>query len=176
METENAAPLENVVNQSVTERDKLNDHIAALTKDIAALTQDLKYVAADYENYRKRVERERETTRAMALRSAIEGFLAPIDNFGIALKHSENHKEFVEGMIMIYEQFMQTIDQLGVALIDPKGGLFNAEQHMALAQVASDQPEGTVLEVVKKGYRVGNVIIKPAHVKVAKAEDAKVNV
>lgn len=159
--------------ETTKETEQLPDPIVTLTKDLETLTQDLKRVAADYENYRKRVEKERDTVKAAALRLAIEGFIPCIDNFGIALTHSSNHQEFVEGMTMIYEQFLQTLQRLGVEIIDPKDKPFNPEQHLAVDNIQSDVSPGTILSVVKKGYRVGQVVICPAQVKVAIPREKK---
>ena len=151
------------------EMKKLNGHIASLSKDIEALTEDLQRVAADFENYRKRVDRERDLVRSLAMRSAIEPFLPPLDNFGIALTHTHNHQEFVKGMHMISHQFTQVLLQLGVENIEPKNEMFNPEKHLAIDHVPSDLPPGTIVEVVAKGYAYNGIVIKPAKVKVAKA-------
>ena len=149
----------------------LMQQIDLLTREIATLTDDLKRVAADFENYRKRVEREREAMHTQAIRAMAERIIPCIDTFAIALCHSESHEEFVAGMNMIYKQLIGALLKLGVESFGSIGDIFNPTHHQAVENVPSDQPEGTILSVVSLGYRCNGLIIRSAQVTVASRKE-----
>ena len=141
------------------------------TKDlkIKELTDIAQHVQADFENYRKRTEKEKEEFVKFACSKLIEQILPLIDNFELALKHTGNKDEFIKGVELIYSEFVQLLQNNGVEPIHPEVGEdFNAYEHEALLTEKSKQKENTIVELMQKGYRIGDKIIRHAKVKVAK--------
>ncbi|MBM3706032.1 MAG: nucleotide exchange factor GrpE [Actinobacteria bacterium] len=133
----------------------------------------LKRLHADYDNYRKRVLREQIDTIARANKELIEKLLPVIDSFDQALAIVEDLKscddEFLKGVKMIYDKFMDTLQKEGVSVINPYGGQFNPHEcEVAMTADVSEAEEGTVLEVLRKGYKLNDFLIRPAVVKVCK--------
>ncbi len=133
----------------------------------------LKRIHADYDNYRKRALKEQIDTIARANKDLIEKMLPIIDSFeqaliiGQDLKGSED--EFLKGVKMIYQKLMEVLEKEGVTVIDPKGKEFNPHECEAVAtESVDDVEEGIITEVLRKGYKVNDFLIRPAIVKVCK--------
>ncbi|MBM3708250.1 MAG: nucleotide exchange factor GrpE [Actinobacteria bacterium] len=133
----------------------------------------LKRVHADYDNYRKRVVRDQIDTIARANKDLIEKILPVIDSFEHALSIGEDLRsgddEFYKGVVMIFEQLIDILKKEGVTVIDPRGEEFNPQDcEAAVTEDVEDKEEGTILEVLRKGYRLNDNLIRPAVVKVCK--------
>jgi molecular chaperone GrpE len=124
---------------------------------------------AEFDNFRKRVEREREDMRQLALEDFIRELLPVVDNFDRALQHTNDDSgAFHQGVEMIAKQLHDTLDRKGVTAIDPLGQMFDPEVHEAVQRVEGCQePPGTVVSVMLKGYTLGERLIRPALVGVA---------
>jgi molecular chaperone GrpE len=156
------------------------DEIELLRKELAHYKKleeqyldKLKRVHADYDNFRKRVIRDEADTVARANKRLIEKLLPVIDSFDQAFAMSETLGEgcedFLKGVNMIYSKLMEILASEGVSVIDPHGQEFNP--HECEVAVTADQEgaeEGTVLDVLRKGYRLNDFLIRPAVVKVCK--------
>ena len=133
----------------------------------------LKRVHADYDNYRKRAIRDQVDTIARANKDLVEKILPVIDSFEHALTIGEDLRsdedEFYKGVRMIFEKLMDTLKKEGVTVIDPKGEEFNPQDcEAAVTENVEDKEEGIVLEVLRKGYKLNDNLIRPAVVKVCK--------
>jgi len=143
------------------------------TPDYRALYEESREKAlrrhAEFENYRKRTQREYGVVRAQTKASTIEEFLTIYDHFGMALSHGgEDSSVLREGMEMIFAEFRRTFETLGVEELDTLGQPFDPAVHEALAQEASaDVPEGHVLRQWKAGFRMGDKLLRPATVVVS---------
>ncbi|MBD3310712.1 nucleotide exchange factor GrpE [Candidatus Woesearchaeota archaeon] len=137
-------------------------------KEIQELTETVKRVQAEFENYRKRIERDREDLCRSAGKEMILKLLPVLDNFELALSNKDNKEEFVKGVELIYSQLMSTLENEGVRRIDAKGQKFDPYNHEALLQEESDKEPGTVVEELQKGYMIGDKILRLAKVKIAK--------
>jgi molecular chaperone GrpE len=128
---------------------------------------------AEFDNFRKRVEREREEIRQLAVEDFIRELLPVLDNFERALQHATNGGDaFHQGVEMIAKQFWDTLVRRGVSEINPLGQPFNPELHEAVQRVENgDYPPGTVALVMLKGYCAGDRVIRPAMVGVAVGPD-----
>lgn len=136
---------------------------------IRDLTETAQHVQADFENFRKRKEKEQEEYTKFACSQVIGQIIPIIDNFELALQHTENKDEFVKGVELIYSEFIQMLENNGVDPINPqKGEDFNAYEHEALLAEKSKEKENSILEVMQKGYKIGDRVIRHAKVKVAK--------
>ncbi len=125
---------------------------------------------AEFDNFRKRTEREREEFKQVATEGIIRELLPIVDNFERALLHAGNGdpSAFREGVEMIARQLKELLGREGLEAIDPGGQPFQPEFHEAVQRVeGSDHEPGTVVAVLAKGYTLGNRLIRPAMVGVA---------
>jgi molecular chaperone GrpE len=127
-------------------------------------------VAADFENYKKRVSKERETTYVDALAEAVLAFLPVIDNFERALKTSSNGEDesFRKGIEMLFKQFGESFKKLGIQEIETRGRKFDPEFHNAVMHVEDENfGDAQIIEEFQKGYILGEKVIRHSMVKVA---------
>ncbi len=135
---------------------------------IEELTNTIKRVQADYENYRKRVERDNAELRKYAAKEFVSKLLPVLDSFELALPHMDKKDEYIKGIEMIYGQLCSIIASVGVRAIECEGKMFDPAFHEALLSEAHKNKEGTILEVLQKGYTMHDTVIRPAKVKIAK--------
>ena len=134
-------------------------------------------IQAEFDNYRKRVVKERSELIKSANENLLLEMLPLIDNFQRALMSLEEHvipenKTFCEGVEMIYRQFVQLVEKNGVKPIETVGKPFDPNFHNAIQQVASsDVPENHIVEEVSKGYTLYEKLLRPSMVIVAKPEE-----
>lgn len=166
--------------ESEIEIKQLMDEIDLLRKELAhykEIEEDyldkLRRCHADYDNFRKRAIKENIDTISRAGKNIIEKLLPVIDSFDHALAAGEGLKdqenEFFKGVKMIYSELMETLHKEGVSVIYPEGEEFNPHEcEAALTVDVDDVSEGTVVEVLRKGYKLNNFLIRPAVVKVCR--------
>ena len=129
----------------------------------------LQRVQADFENYRKRATREHERLVAHANERLVRELLPVLDDLERALEAAERHEEvtLVEGVKLVEQSLRKALEKEGLVEIETAGS-FDPHVHDALLTQPSDQAEtGTVLEVVQRGYRLGDKVVRPARVIVA---------
>jgi molecular chaperone GrpE len=135
------------------ERDRLLDRLARLQ--------------ADFENARKRSERERTEFREYATGSVVEQFLPVLDNFELALKHDSTAQQLRKGVELIVKQMQEILRQLQVNPIATVGEAFDPRLHEALGSVERDDlPDQHVAEEVRPGYKLRERLLRPALVRV----------
>jgi molecular chaperone GrpE len=144
--------------QAVAERDEY--------KDLALRAK------ADFENYRKRADKRVAETRGVALAGVIRELLPVVDNLDRAVEAAGAAAEgdaFADGVRLVHADLHSVLDRLGLSALDPAGEAFDPNFHEAISQApATDsQPAGTILEVVQKGFLLGEVVVRPARVVVA---------
>ena len=144
-----------------------------LEKEIDELREHSLRQRADFENYCKQLEREKEGFMKYANEELITRLLEVVDNFERALPTLEKDPESARGMEMIYKQLMQVLEKTGVRRIDALGKTFDPHYHEAFLQEESDEPEGIILEELQKGYTLNLKVIRHSKVKVAKAKEKK---
>ncbi len=138
-------------------------------EQIEELQDRLKRNLAEFENFRKRTEKEKSQMYDMGVRGVVEKLLPVIDNFerGIAMRPEEETSAFAEGMDKIYKQFTDLLEQLGVTPIEAVGKPFDPNFHNAVMQdTESDAESGTVVEEFQKGYMLRETVIRYSMVKV----------
>ena len=138
---------------------------------IADLTDTLKRLQAEFENYRKRTEQQQNEYAKWCDAQAIAALLPLIDDLELALGNAEQaikQGSFYKGVEMIFAKMNDLLRSKGISVIDPAGKPFDARTHEALLTEVSDQPAGTVIEVLQKGYALGERVLRPAKVKIAK--------
>ncbi len=138
-------------------------------EQIEDLQDRLKRNLAEFENFRKRTEKEKSQMYDMGVRGVVEKLLPVIDNFerGIAMRPEEETTAFADGMDKIYKQFTDLLEQLGVTAIEAVGKPFDPNFHNAVMQdTESDAESGTVVEEFQKGYMLHDSVIRYSMVKV----------
>lgn len=126
---------------------------------------------ADFDNYRKRMQKEREEMAKYASRTLLEKLLPAIDNLERAIdssKQSESFEMLAQGVEMVYRQIMDALREEGAVPLETVGKPFDPHFHQAVMQEESDQYEsGIVIEEFQKGYMLKDKLIRPAMVKVS---------
>ena len=149
---------------------KADAEMAKLSADLEELRQTLLRRQADFENYRKRIEKERFEDSKRATARVIEGLIPVLDGFEHALAaHREaEYDNYRKGFELIYKQLLDNLTKLGVERIDPVGKSFDPHLHQAVDRAeASDQKDGTILQVFQPGYVFHGRVLRPAMVRVA---------
>ena len=138
---------------------------------IEELTDKLKRSMAEFENFRKRTEKEKAAMFEVGAKSVIEKILPVVDNFerGMAsLNEEEAHSPFAEGMDKIYKQLLTTLDSMEVKPIEAVGKEFNPDFHNAVMHVEDESVgENIVVEEFQKGYLYRDAVVRHSMVKVA---------
>ncbi len=123
---------------------------------------------ADFDNYRKRTEREKEDFRKFAVANMLREILPVLDNFDRALDHAEEGDDFHRGVLMIYKQLFDVLQKAGLKPIDEVGVRFNPNIHEGVIREENPSvPSHTVTAVLQKGYFLHDRVLRPALVKVA---------
>jgi molecular chaperone GrpE len=135
---------------------------------VEELTSLLQHLQADFENYRKRTEKEKQDYAKYASKQVILDILPVLDNFELSLKHTSNKKEFVKGIELVYAQLLDILEKKGLKPINALDKKFDPEQHEALIQEESKKSSGTIIEEFQKGFTLNGKVIRPSKVKVAK--------
>ena len=150
----------------------LTDEIVDLRKERDSLHDRLLRQAAEFDNYRKRVDRDRRDQADAAVASAVEDLLPIVDNLERALEApaGEDADSYRQGVELIHRQMMDVLRRRGVTPIESVGTDFDPQVHQAVAHEASpEHREGEVMEEFRRGYKLGDRLLRPAMVKVAKA-------
>ena len=156
-----AAPREPLTREQVEE----------LRRERDDLLDQLLRRRAEFENYRKRVERDRQQAGTDSAAAILKSLIPTIDNLDRALD-APGGEGLREGVELIRRDLLALIESQGVVREDPKGERFDPERHQALVhEKAPGHEEGTVVEVFGKGYRYKDRLLRPALVKVAKGGD-----
>ena len=135
---------------------------------IEELTNDLKRVQAEFENYKKRAEKENSKICDYSKAELIKRLLTVLDSFEIALKNTEKHEEFVKGIELIYSQLYTLLKDEGLQYIDTKDRKFDPYLHEVMLSEKSDKDDDMIIEELQKGYKFKEFIIRHSKVKVAK--------
>ena len=139
-------------------------------EEIENLTDRLKRQMAEFENFRKRTDKEKSQMFDMGARTIVEKILPVIDNFerGLASVPEENQDDpFVSGMQMVYKQLMTELEAAGVKTIECAGEEFNPDFHNAVMQVESEELEsGTIAQELQKGYMYKDSVVRHSMVSV----------
>jgi molecular chaperone GrpE len=144
------------------------DRLAAITKEKAEIQDLLQRRQAEFENYRRRSERERGELLEFAAMDTVKALLPILDDFERALKLEGSGKEFAKGMELIYQRLSEAMRKLGLEPISSDVPVFNPHIHHAVEMVdTKDHPDQTILEEYQRGYYFKGRLLRPAMVKVA---------
>jgi molecular chaperone GrpE len=155
--------------------ESLEAKIATLEKEKKDHWDRYLRTAADLENFRKRQRRELDEARFEAKGKVLKEMLPVVDNLERAIEHAQQAggSPIVEGVQLVLRQFLSAFERLDVTAIEAAGQPFDPNLHEAISQAESDQPPGTVVQVLQRGYRSAERLLRPALVVVAKAPTVK---
>lgn len=137
-----------------------------LQEELAKEKDKFMRLFAEFENYKKRTTRERIELFKTASEEVMTSLLPVLDDFERALMHIEDDKEAEElrkGVLLIYQKLLTTLEQKGLSVVQVKSGdTFDAEDHQAITQIPApnDDMKGKIIDVVEKGYKLGDKVIR----------------
>ena len=178
-ENETAAPVTEETENTETAAEETTPETFTVTKEqmekmegLAKLVADVndKYLrlAAEYDNYRKRTAKEKESVYGDAKADTIKPLLAVYDNLERGIAQYDEADAHRQGLELILRQFTETLTKLGVTEIEAKGQPFDPGLHNAVMHVEDESAgENTVVEVFQKGFMIGDKVLRFAMVKVA---------
>lgn len=153
-----------------------SDELDALREERDTYLDLARRERADFDNYRKRMQRELQNMKREALANFLKDFFGPLDDLDRVLQESvknQSYESLLQGVRIMEENFWRTLAKAGVRKIDAKGKQFDPALHEAMAAVPStDVPPNTVLEVYDSGYKLDDHILRPARVVVSRTPDA----
>ncbi len=148
------------------------EHLSSEARKAKELFEKCLRIQADFDNARKRLEREREEFIKFAQYNIIQDFLAVLDDFERAFssaKEARDIEKLIQGLEIIGKDIYSLLNKYGVEEIEAEGKAFNPEVHEALMQEERDDvPENTVVQVLQKGYKLHDKVLRPARVKVSR--------
>jgi molecular chaperone GrpE len=167
-----ADPAKEQLDEAAEERVQ-DDPLAAAEARAEEHLNDLKRLAAEFENYKKRTAREHAALSARATERLVQELLPIVDDLERALEAAEQHEEakLEEGVRLVHRQLASALEREGLAEIEADGK-FDPHVHEALLSQPSDAEEGSVIEVLQKGYRLGDRVVRPARVIVAATKES----
>lgn len=155
--------------ENTTEISEVNPEVEALRQELETQKDQFLRMAAEYDNFRKRTEKEKLQTYDNAVAATVEAFLPVVDNFALAMaSDAEVSEDFRKGLEMIQKQLDSAFDRLHVCAFGERGDEFDPNLHNAVSRV--DDPELSedhIASVYQKGYIIGDRIIRHAMVQVS---------
>jgi molecular chaperone GrpE len=157
--------------ESVDPAPVLADEVIELSKERDSLQDRLLRQVAEFDNYRKRIDRERKDIGQYAAVEFLQELLPIVDDFERALQtDAPGAESYRQGLDIIHRALMEMLRKRGVTPLDSVGTDFDPEVHQAVAyEEAPDRRDGEVIAEFRRGYRLGERLLRPAMVKVAKA-------
>ena len=150
---------------------ELAERLAEVERERDEHLDDLKRVAAEFENYRKRVARDQQSLAARAHERLVKELLPVLDDLERALQAAEERQEgkLEDGVRLVERELSEALAKEGLAEIETNGH-FDPHMHEALLSQPSDQEEGAILEVLQKGYRLGDRVLRPSRVVISQGQ------
>lgn len=145
-----------------------NTELEALKAELEKQKDLLLRTAAEFDNYKKRTEREKTMTAEYAKAALIKTLLPVIDNANRANDADCESPDYAKGAQLIIKQLLESVTTIGITETAQVGDTFNPELHEAVMHVEDEeQPENCIVEVLQKGYKLNDTVLRPAMVKVA---------
>ncbi len=149
-------------------KNKKDLEIESLKQELEQKNDLLLRTAAEFDNFKKRTEREKMTVAEFAKAGLIKQLLPILDNIDRAAATDKQNPDYIKGIEMIVKQFEGIASNLGIVEIAAVGDTFNPELHEAVMHVEDENfGENVIAEVLQKGYKIGDTVIRAAMVKVA---------
>ena len=175
--TDNNSSVQETAEEIKEEQTENNssDKYEELQQKFDTLNQQYLRLAADFDNYRKRQENEREELLKFGTENALKKLLEVLDNFERgkkALESVEDCQKVKESFDLVHKQTIDALKKLGLEEIETEGKEFDPNFHDAVMQTAtSEHPENTIVNELQKGYKFKDKVLRPALVKVATSEN-----
>lgn len=156
--------------------EKISRELEQKTKEAAEANEKYLRTYADFDNYRKRMQRDLADFRKYANEQFALELLTVVDHMGLALKHAGESGDPAQGMQqgveLVYKQLRDALEKFGIKQFAAEGEVFNPARHDAMMQVVTDEvPENTVVQVMQDGYLYHDKVLRHAKVGVAKKPD-----
>ena len=167
----NEQPAEETAAEDDANKEINEDKTNELQEKYDALNQQYIRLAADFDNYRKRQELERENLLKFGTENALKKLIEVLDNFERgkkALENVEDCQQVKDSFDLVHKQTVETLTKLGLELIETEGKSFDPNFHDAVMRTpTNDYPEHTIISELQKGYKMGDKVLRPALVNVA---------
>lgn len=148
-------------NNMEEKQNQKEDELTTIKQELDETTDRYKRIMAEFDNYKKRSSKEREGLYNSLVSDIITSFLPILDNLEKAVNTKTEDEGYKQGVEMVLKQFMDTISNLGVEAIETVGQSFNPEFHEAVSSVDDEELEsGTIKEEFRKGYKIGDKVIR----------------
>ncbi|WP_310739759.1 nucleotide exchange factor GrpE [Oceanobacillus alkalisoli] len=172
VKAEEAEVVEEAEQEVITDEKTVNaDELAALQKEKDDLYDRILRLQAEYDNFKRRSQKEKEAERKYKAQDLVNDLLPVLDNFERALQveQTEATSNLIEGISMVYRQLQDALTNNGVEVIDTEGKEFDPNLHHAVMQVEDENHESNhIVEELQKGYMLKDRVIRPSMVKVNK--------
>ena len=182
-ETAGHEPIEDVVIEAEEDNEDV-DIIEELNAELSRVKDQLLRKAAEHENYRRRMSRQRDEWSSRARAHVVRTLLPIVDDLDRTIQAADQSEEdnaalasLKSGVSLVYQNFSETLDKLGVKAIDAIGEVFDEELHEAVMQAPADEDTApnTILHEVKRGYVLGDIVLRHSQVIVSKDPDESVS-
>ena len=160
--------VEEILEEQVEETVETPSETDSLKEQLSQLNEKYVRMLAEYDNFRKRSQKEKDAIYPRATADTVEKFLPIIDNFERAMSAPCADETFKKGMDMIFQSFMNTLSGLNVEMIGVPGETFDPNLHNAVMHIEDEQyGDNEIVQVLQKGYRIGDRVVRYAMVQVA---------
>lgn len=165
---QNVETAEGKTTKKESKKSKDNKKIEELTNELASKNELLLRTAAEFDNFKRRTEKERLEIYERSSATLLKKLLPIIDNADRAAAAESSSEEYNKGIELIVKQLVGLSESLGLVAIGEVGEAFNPEYHEAIMHIDDENlPENSISAVMQKGYKYGNTVIRPAMVVVA---------
>ena len=155
-------------NEEVKEKEENTEKVEPMQQELDELTDRYKRVLAEFENHKKRSQKERDNLYNMILADIIGNILPILDNLENAVKVETKDEEFKKGIELVLKQFQDTLKAKGVEEIKTVGETFDPELHEAVSSIQDEtKGEKEIVQEYRKGYKIGTKVIRHSMVVVA---------
>lgn len=172
-DVEETATAESGANENAEQNSEVdvcieNPELEKIKKELEQQRDLALRTAAEFDNFKKRTEREKINSTEFIKADILKSFLPVLDNFGRALSADSDGEDFAKGLEMIQKQLTDVMVKLGLSEIDDEGKTFNPELHQAVMHIEDENAgENIIVKTMQKGYKIGDTVIRPAMVQVA---------
>ncbi len=157
--------------EEMEKEQEADQEMVRMQQEVEQTNDTMLRLAAELDNYKKRVAKERQSLIKYAAQGVVQELLPVLDNFERAMdaaRQSKDFDSFLKGVEMIYKQMCDALEKRGVSRIDAAGKVFDPNVHEAVMQMASEKhPENIVVEELQKGYMLHDRVIRPSMVAVS---------
>lgn len=159
---------ENLENEEVKEENEENNEQDEVISELDKVKDSYIRLQADFENFRRRTEREKSDIYKFASEKLVGKLLSVLDNLDRALAEAKEDDSFAQGVSLVRKEFLEILQAEGLEEIESDGAVFDANLHHAVFMEKSDEVEsGSIIETFQKGYKLNDKVIRPAMVKVS---------